>query len=299
MSVLERLTKIYKTSKVIDFDDSSKIVLMSDCHRGDGSWADDLARNENVYYSALKYYYTNDYLYIELGDGDELWENKDFSVITEAHKDTFRLLQKFHLQKRLYMIFGNHDMVKKDKEFANKELSCHFDAHFKKSLPLFKNVHPYEALVLHYSNIGNKIFLLHGHQADFFNDRLWKISKFLVRHVWRRLDALGYNDPTSAAKNNKKKSSVELLLIKWARKEKQMLIAGHTHRPMFPEIGEPLYFNDGSCVHPRCITAVEMTEGNITLVKWCIRTNRDGMLYVKKEVLAGPEKIQNFFSAIK
>jgi len=30
----------------------------------------------------------------------------------------------------------------------------------------------------------------------------------------------------------------------------QMLIAGHTHRPSFPDDGQPLYFNDDSCVSP-------------------------------------------------
>lgn len=298
MSALKRLTEIFKSAKIIDFDDTTKIVLMSDCHRGDGSWADDLARNENVYYSALNYYYKNDYTYIELGDGDELWENNDFSVITEAHNDTFMLLQKFYKQKRLYMIYGNHDMVKKNRSFVKKELCCFFDEHLKKCFPLFNQMVPYESLVLRHSRTGNKVFLIHGHQVDFLNDRLWKFARFLVRHLWRHLESLGFNDPTSAAKNNNKKSSVESILTAWAQKEKQMLIAGHTHRPVFPNTGEPLYFNDGSCVHPRCITAIEIVEGRISLVKWCIRSTQDSLLSVRKIVLAGPEKIEDFFSAI-
>ena len=92
---------------------------------------------------------------------------------------------------------------------------------------------------------------------------------------------------------------MESILTKWSQKEKKMLIAGHTHRPIFPDVGEPLYFNDGSCVHPRCVTAIEIAGGNMALVKWCIGTKQDGVLYAKKEVLAGPEKIQNFFSAIE
>ncbi len=36
---------------------------------------------------------------------------------------------------------------------------------------------------------------------------------------------------------------------------------------MFPEVGEISYFNDGSCVHPRCITAIEIENGTIKLVR--------------------------------
>lgn len=299
MSAFKRLTRIFDLAPTIDFDDSSKIVLMSDCHRGDGSWADDLARNQNIYQSALNYYYNNGYTYIELGDGDELWENSDFSVIFKAHKDIFLLLRKFYTQQRLYTIYGNHDMVKKNKAFVEKELYRFYNEQTKKRLPLFEKITPYEALVLHHLHTKKKIFLIHGHQVDFLNYQLWKAARFLVRHLWRHLEALGFNDPTSPAKNNKKKSAVESILTMWAQKEKQMLIAGHTHRPVFPDLGEPLYFNDGSCVHPRCVTAIEITQGHIVLVKWCIGTTQEGMLFVKRETIAGPEKIQDFYSVIE
>ena len=79
----------------------------------------------------------------------------------------------------------------------------------------------------------------------------------------------GINDLTSAATNRvKRKKAVERALIRWTEKEKQPLIAGHTHRAVFPKPGDSCYFNDGSCVHPRCITALEIADGNITLVKW-------------------------------
>ena len=51
------LSKIFASAQVIPINDSSRIVLISDCHRSDGSWADDLSRNQNVYYAALDYYF--------------------------------------------------------------------------------------------------------------------------------------------------------------------------------------------------------------------------------------------------
>lgn len=74
-----------------------------------------------------------------------------------------------------------------------------------------------------------------------------------------------------------------------------MVIAGHTHRPVLPTPGESLYVNDGSCVHPRCITAIEIDGGMITLVKWCTLTRADRSLYVGREVLAGPFRLRDYF----
>ena len=33
-------------------------------------------------------------------------------------------------------------------------------------------------------------------------------------------------------------------------------------------ISDLAYYNTGSCVHPRCITGLEITPGAFTLVKW-------------------------------
>jgi hypothetical protein len=63
------------------FDDSSKFIFFSDCHRGDNSWADNFSPNQLLMFHALTYYYDQGYTYIEVGDGDELWENRDFRTI--------------------------------------------------------------------------------------------------------------------------------------------------------------------------------------------------------------------------
>ncbi len=34
MSTYKRLSKVYETSKIIPYNDHSKFVIMSDCHRG-------------------------------------------------------------------------------------------------------------------------------------------------------------------------------------------------------------------------------------------------------------------------
>ena len=88
-SAKKKLDRAYNNAKVIGFDDDSKFILFSDCHRGDNSFADDFANNRNIYYHALKHYYVQGFDYAELGDGDELWENNSFESILYAHKNVY------------------------------------------------------------------------------------------------------------------------------------------------------------------------------------------------------------------
>ena len=100
--ILKRLSKIFNESEVIFYDDQSKFILMSDCHRGTGGFEDNFSKNQKLYSTALEYYYNEGYTYIELGDGDELWENKKINHII----DEFMFLENFIMSKDyiLYMV---------------------------------------------------------------------------------------------------------------------------------------------------------------------------------------------------
>jgi len=76
MSAAKHLSQVMSTAKVIPFDETSKFIIMSDCHRGEGNWGDNFSSNQNLYFTALSYYNKRSFTYIELGDGDELWENR-------------------------------------------------------------------------------------------------------------------------------------------------------------------------------------------------------------------------------
>lgn len=288
MDSLKHIYRVYRSAEEIPIDDTSKIVLMSDCHRGDGNWSDDFSRNQNIYFAALTYYYERSYTYIEIGDGDELWENKRFSDIVRVHSNVFWLLSKFYKRKKLYLIYGNHDMVKKNQKFVENNLYKYFDERKKSYVPLFENIKVHEGLILKHKVDNYKIFLIHGHQVELLNNEFWKLTRFLVRYLWRPLNFFGINDPTRTAESYHRKHAAEKKLIQWVERENQMLIAGHTHRPMFAEDGAPLYFNTGSAVHPRCITALEINYGQIQLVKWFINTRLDGTLFIDRKILAGP-----------
>ena len=120
MNTLKNISQVFKSSEEILFDNCSRIVIMSDCHRGVGNWIDNFAKNQNLYFAALSHYYNEDFTYIEVGDGDELWENTNITDIINVHSDVFWLLSKFFNEDRLYLIFGNHDIVKKDNKLCKK-----------------------------------------------------------------------------------------------------------------------------------------------------------------------------------
>lgn len=298
MTGYNRITRVFHSAHEIEFDDTSKIVLMSDCHRGTGCWADSFADNSNLYYAALSKYNRDKYTYIEIGDGDELWENKEMFHIVSAYKSIFELLDKFHADNRLYMLYGNHDMIKKS-TYPGKKLRRNL-TEAGISIPfLFSDIRSHEGLILKQRETRDIIFLIHGHQVDLLNGPLWKLNRFLVRYLWRPLELVGVNDPTSVSKNRFRKLKAEKKLKQWSERNELILIAGHTHRHRFPSPGQIPYFNDGCCVYRSYITCIELVKGKISLVKWSLKTKDDGILYVGRDILFGPVCLYEYMKSSK
>lgn len=291
----KRLNAVYQKAKVIPYDADSKFIIMSDCHRGQGNNSDNFLPNQNIFIGALEHYYNNGFTYIELGDGDELWENRNMEGIKETHRDIFFLLSRFYKKDRLYMVYGNHDIVKSKQRFREehyREYDCPIT---HKKQELFPGLTMEEGLLLKNRETNHELFLTHGHQGDFINDQAWKMSRFLVRHLWGPLEIIGFTAPTGAGRANRKKEKIEKRLIKYADAQKRILIAGHTHRPVFQPDQHPFYYNDGSCVHPRCIIGMEIEQNTMTLVKWFVRTHSDRSLYIQRQILEGPVSIEQIY----
>ena len=291
------ISNSYKKSKRIPLSLESKFIFFSDCHRGDNSYADDFVHNSKIYFHALRNYYEKNFVYVELGDGIELWENRDFEEIFNAHQNVFLLLRDFYLKNRLHILWGNHDMVFKNKIMTDKLLGSYFDEITSTQKDLLNGFVYDEGIILEVDGFEKNILLIHGHQADFLNYVLWKWSRFLVRVLWKPLQIVGIKDPTSPAKNYKELVRVEQRLKKWIlANNNQMIIAGHTHRPRFPNPEELPYFNDGSCVHPRSITGIEIVDMEISLIKWHTISLKDGTLQIVKTVLEGPKYIGEYLT---
>lgn len=292
-SINKRLQSIMDNSEVVPFDKNSKFIIMSDCHRGQGNTGDNFLSNRVLYMAALEHYYKSGFIYIEIGDGDELWENRKIQSIIAAHSDIFVLLSRFYDEGRMYMLYGNHDIIKKRSRTA-KKLICNF---YCDSSPcrLFPGIKMPEGLVLENAATKKRILLVHGHQGSFINDAIWPVGRFLVRYLWKPLELVGFTAPTGAARAYKEHEHAQKRFGNFADEQKMLLITGHTHRPVFPQPGEGMYFNDGSCVHPKSITGIEIENGKILLVKWTAAVREDLSLYVKRQVLEGPAELEEFY----
>lgn len=291
-AVKNKLDSIYDRSKVIPFGQQSKFIIMSDCHRGQGNVGDNFLPNQVLFRGALEYYYKNGFTYIELGDGDELWENRKITPIIDAHSDIFALMSKFYDENRLYMLYGNHDIIKKRKSNTYSHFYCDSQ---ECAMPLFPGIKMTEGLVLRHSESGKDILLVHGHQGSLLNDTFWPVARFLVRYVWSPLELVGFVAPSGSSRPFSEKEQTDKRLSLYAGNSNRIIIAGHTHRPVFPQPGSGLYFNDGCCVHPKRITGIEIENGKLCLIKWSVSVGADIKLYVERIILDGPYGISDYF----
>ncbi|MEG0289193.1 MAG: metallophosphoesterase family protein [Carnobacterium sp.] len=276
------------------FDEDSKYVFFSDVHRGDGSMSDEFTRNRNIYLHALKDYYENNFTYIEAGDGDEMLEYSDFKYTKNAHREVFDIIKKFFDKKRLIRLYGNHDIFLKNKKFVEENYYTNYDEYNEVFFDFLKGLKPVEALVLRNLETGQEILTVHGHQGDAPNDQFAFFTMLSLKFFWRFLHGFGIRNPSSPIKNVSKRHKIEKNFNKWIKKNKMMLICGHTHRFKYPKDKELPYFNSGCCVYPTFITAIELTEGKIQLVRWAIKVSPDGVLTIEKEVMRGPEPVEEF-----
>jgi UDP-2,3-diacylglucosamine pyrophosphatase LpxH len=299
-----RLTAVFEAAREIPFDDDSRSVFFSDCHRGDNSRADAFAKNEGLYLHALTHYYRMGYTYFEVGDGDETWKNRRFCDIVNAHQRTFDLLHKFNRQNRLHLVLGNHDINGSHHKRGDKD-----------------GLIAEEGFILRHARTGQRIFVVHGHQADFKSDTLSFLGRFAVGHVWRRLQLMGIQARAgkinAAAKNRHKRydlerasgffrllismihriiGTIERRIISWIEPKWQMVICGHTHRPMSAEYGAPPYFNTGSCTTPGNITGLELHNGELALVRWSYQkaANSGKALPVERQLLTPARQIRRW-----
>lgn len=209
---------------VEDFDlHNDRYIILSDLHKGDGRPSDDFHPNEFIYCHALCYYLDNDFRLVLNGDVEEGWENFSYKHINRTYKDTaFAMERRFAERGPDYYIrlFGNHDHDWKDQRKVEQYL-----------WPVVGEVEVHEA-----ARLGDHIFILHGHQGQPFDDpERFQLSYLPVRWFWAPIwqGLLGLGSPTSASKNSRIRKKRDDLLYRWAKKNRRLLIAGHTHEAMF------------------------------------------------------------------
>lgn len=295
------LDKAYSQVPLVGIEiKDAKFVFFSDHHRGIGDGADDFVQCRETYRAALNHYAERGHTLGVIGDVEELWENSPGPVVS-ANQQTLQLERRFHIRDRYWRIFGNHDEDWRFPDIVEKHLTR-----------LFKELTVLEGLRVSVREAGTElgeIFVVHGHQGTTFSDMLGWLSRIISRYVWRPIQRLTKIKVTTPATDWRLRHLNDLAMYEWAAdKTGLVLLAGHTHHPVFPSeeriseivqeleaerlrsvdpdrIAEleaeldiarsqqkPVYFNMGCCSYrDGTITGVEIAWGEIRLVRWGIR----------------------------
>ena len=206
---------------------SAKYIIFSDHHKGNRNGADDFRVSERAYNAALAYYYNLGYTLVVMGDVEELWEERPQSVL-KSYSHTLALEGKFHQEGRYIRFWGNHDDDWSHPDLVRRLL-----------VPALRggDLAVHESLIMHVmdgeTELG-RIFLTHGHQGTVESDVIAPISKFFVRYFWRPLQRIIKYSLNTPAKDFQLRHAHDSAMYAWSKnQEKIILIAGHTHRPVF------------------------------------------------------------------
>jgi UDP-2,3-diacylglucosamine pyrophosphatase LpxH len=248
-TIHSRLSQVLDNARTIPYDDSSRFVLFSDLHRGNGSKADRFVPNAELFLTMLNDYVRRGFSYIEVGDGDELWKGWPFEEIRHAHRRVFELFHGLNRERRLHLILGNHDVRRRTRHPEHKD-----------------GILGHEGLVLHHQPSGEQLFVVHGHQADILCDPMYFFARRAARFGYRLRDLIRKWRPLTQLQQEMGK--LEHRIIDWINAHSQIVICGHTHRLSFPFSDSPPYFNTGNGLVPGKITGLEIQHGQIVPIRW-------------------------------
>jgi hypothetical protein len=81
--------------------------------------------------------------------------------------------------------------------------------------------------------LGEDIFLIHGHQGRFFEDKAWRLSRWAVHFIWKTIQKILHIGIDGPAENFRLRENLEMQYYRWAKAHKRLLICGHTHQAIF------------------------------------------------------------------
>ncbi|NTV01475.1 MAG: metallophosphoesterase [Chlorobiaceae bacterium] len=301
------LELLLRKAPAISLDDSSRVVIFSDLHIGDGGRSDDFLHNAHLFETLLEEYYLKESFSLVLnGDIEELMKFSCASI-ANAWKGLYDLFLRFRQSGFFWKIYGNHDIGLIE----------------EKAYPL----QPWlvESLAFRYGN--DTLLLFHGHQASPFLKTPFSIIggplSYFLRYIAKPAGIRNY----SVSYKSRRRYAIEKAVYEFSNRAGIISIIGHTHRPLFESLSKvdalnyrieelcrgypsadrgrrlmieqeirqlkeeldgcyhkglrkslrsgrygnitiPSIFNSGCAIGKRGITAIEIDEGKIRLVYW-------------------------------
>ena len=206
---------------------SDNWILLSDLHKGAKNGADDFRLCEWAYILALNHYLEAGYSLCVMGDAEELWEELPRTVI-QKNSASFTAEKRFHEAGRYRRLWGNHDEIWSDPNQVRALLQ-----------PLYGSnpLEVPEAILLEVrdgSDMLGRVLLVHGHQGSHFEGNSPELAKWVVRNIWRPIQARAGFSCNTPATDWKLRHDRDKVIYHWAANQPGLVvIAGHTHAPVF------------------------------------------------------------------
>jgi len=217
------LKSLLHKAKPVHLDHTSRILILSDLHMGNGGRLDEFRQNAELLKTILGNYYLKEkYSLVLNGDIEELFK---FPLKSIASKwgDFYDLFLKFKQNGFFWKTYGNHDAALLDEK----------EYRLRSSLV--------ESITFHYGN--ETLLIFHGHQASVL---LWETYSMLSRAVILFLryiaKPIGIRN-FSVAYNSRRRFAIEKSIYEFSNQSKIVSIIGHTHRPLFESLSKVDYLN--------------------------------------------------------
>lgn len=308
--------------EVIDRD--SRLVFLSDLHMGDGGTRDDLAHNRELLEALLtRHYLGRGYILVLNGDIEDLSKFR-YPDIRAAWASLYEVFDAFHRAGRLRKIVGNHDLaLLKTRDYPYELIhglalehgpDRLFAFHGHQGSPFFTKHDYISHFVVRYlaKPLAIKNSSVDDHRKRRFRleKRIYRASKTLgiasvIGHTHRPLfesrskyDSLRWSIeelvaeyPSAPADRRAEISDLVGLyrseLARLGRKDLSRDLAGSRYDR--EHILVPCLFNSGCATGRHGITALELADGELSLVQW---TGAEGPKpYILREAL-GTEPLE-------
>ncbi len=218
-----QLERLLQKARPVTLDQSSKVLILSDLHMGNGGRRDEFRRNAELVRTMLgSYYLPEKYSLVLNGDVEELFKFP-LESIGEEWGDFYDLFLKFKHNGFFWKTYGNHDAeLLEEKEYRLASSMV-------------------ESVKFHYGD--ETILLLHGHQASVL---LWEtypiVSRSVVLFLRYVAKPAGIRN-FSTAYNSRRRFAIEKSIYEFSNQFKIVSIIGHTHRPLFESLSKVDFLN--------------------------------------------------------
>jgi predicted phosphodiesterase len=221
---LDQRLRTARKERPIRLQAEHRYVIFSDHHKGARTLADPFRQCESAYLSALEYYFKNDFTLILLGDAEELLE-EGVERVLKAYPQVLQSEARFH-PDRLIRVYGNHDIHWKVAEIVKQFMD-----------PFFPQIEYRQEVLFEYVDAdqpSGEIFLIHGYQGTIESDIFSFMAEWVLPFYRNFQIRTGFGATTSPSRDACLRSQHDNRLYRWvSKKSKLILIAGHTHRPVW------------------------------------------------------------------